>query len=618
MDERLDAKIRELTVRLMESAPEAPPFPEDTMSHLVPEPPRRRLRPLWVAAAGAAAVIVLVGVPLWLIGGGDGAPAGGDGTTSNPTTTTEPPCVSGGNDPSCATTTTQPAVPSPTDVTLYFLADYVEDAGRPGPWLVPVGRTVDAANSTFSMGTETGALAVTIEALLAGPTAADAVLVPGVSSAVPEGSTLISYSFDAGSGVATLDFNAAIESGGGTFSMGARLAQIVYTATRFPGVEGVVVSIDGRPVDVFSSEGIVLDGPQTRDDYRDLLPLILVESPLPGATVSSPVRITGIANTFEAGLVYLIETADGTVFVDGPATASCGTGCWGDFTIDVEYRMAEPGAGFVVVYEVSAEDGRPVNRVRIPVTLEASGPPSGDLIDLEIHGLFNPQYNSQGAAFDGGYTTSPTVIIGGSVTPGAEVTVTPGIVTVPPDQGGGFEAEVSLEPGVNTIVVEAMLAGQVGRLEQTVTYLPDGETNFAFLTKATATELMADYAQWLSGDEANQAAFEDGVIGSVEEGVPNDYYIRNVNDLLRTLPLSPDAVVSLPTSRSGPVLNVLVQVDEWLGLFKDDGTPWDYEAGDRPPVVEDSHFGAGSVGFGYWLTVDGSGTVVQVIGQYRP
>ena len=50
-----------------------------------------------------------------------------------------------------------------------------------------------------------------------------------------------------------------------------------------------------------------------------------------------------------------------------------------------------------------------------------------------------------------------------------------------------------------------------------------------------------DLVQWFSGDAATKAAAEDGE----ESPPPNDYYIRNVNPRLRTLP-----VATGPASRS--------------------------------------------------------------------
>jgi hypothetical protein len=50
-----------------------------------------------------------------------------------------------------------------------------------------------------------------------------------------------------------------------------------------------------------------------------------------------------------------------------------------------------------------------------------------------------------------------------------------------------------------------------------------------------------DLAYFLTGEEANQAAAEDGY----ETPVPNDYYISNDNPRLRTLVVSPDVTIRL-------------------------------------------------------------------------
>jgi N-acetylneuraminic acid mutarotase len=52
--------------------------------------------------------------------------------------------------------------------------------------------------------------------------------------------------------------------------MQVRLAQVVYTLTQFPTVRRVRFALDGTPVNVFSSEGIVLDHPVGRGDYANL------------------------------------------------------------------------------------------------------------------------------------------------------------------------------------------------------------------------------------------------------------------------------------------------------------------------------------------------------------
>ena len=57
-----------------------------------------------------------------------------------------------------------------------------------------------------------------------------------------------------------------------------------------------------------------------------------------------------------------------------------------------------------------------------------------------------------------------------------------------------------------------------------------------------------DLVQWFEGDAATKAAAEDGE----ESPPPNDYYIRNVNPRLRTLPVTSDAHLTLTGVTLGP------------------------------------------------------------------
>lgn len=204
-----------------------------------------------------------------------------------------------------------------------------------------------------------------LEALLAGPTeeerAAD------VFSAVPDGTELRSLTIEGG--VATVDLSAAFEAAGGTFGETMRLGQLVYTLTQFPTVEGVVLEIEGRRADVFGGHGILLDLPMERRDYADLLPPILVEQPEIEQEVSSPVTIAGTADVFEATVSIRILDAEGREIVRTFTTATCGTGCRGDFEERVRFEVGETQPGTIVVYESSAEDGSPIHVVEIPVVL---------------------------------------------------------------------------------------------------------------------------------------------------------------------------------------------------------------------------------------------------------
>jgi len=596
MTDYRDPQLRELTFKLMQMAPQAPPFQEIPMTTLKPQQsesarrnaPQRRTRTALAFVAAALGLVLIVAMPIMLLRGDGAEPP------VNPTTT------------SAATTSVPPPALTSQEVSLYFLADYVADSNVPGPNLIPMTRAVEFQSIATS---DSEALGAAMEALIDGPNAGDTRLISGVSSSIPAGTELLGFTLDNSSDVgrATLDFNPAFEAGGGSFAMSSRLAQVVFTATQFPDVDEVVIAINGVPADVFSSEGIVLDGPQTRADYSDTLPLIFVEGPLPGTKVESPIDIHGMANTFEAGLQYQVLTQDGRLLVDGFTTATCGTGCWGDFEVTIDYALQADTPGYVVVFESSAEDGRPVNVVRIPVTLAAvEGSPAGYFTEVSavIPG---------GAPLDGAVVVQSPLQINGFTDVSGTITVNGSELAV---VDGGFTTTVDLEAGVNEILV----ADGVQDTIYTVTYVPNGTVEFSYLTQVGSDEVVADYAQWMTGEEANQAAIEDGVIAEGET-VDNDYYIRNQNPQLRTLPLADNAAINLPSPAFGSVLNVTVGIDEWLALFAPDGTPWDIEGGEQRPEPPEPHFGyfgAGDSYMGYWLTLDADGTVVQITGQYRP
>jgi hypothetical protein len=204
-----------------------------------------------------------------------------------------------------------------------------------------------------------------MEALLAGPTSDETAA--GVASAVPAGSRLLGLSI--ADGVASVDLSGEFESGGGSTSIFVRLGQVIYTLTQFPTVQAVRFQIDGRPVTVFSSEGLIIDGPLGRSDNDDVLPAILVDRPAFGATLGNPARITGSANVFEAAFLITILGGNGARLAEVPAMATCGTGCRGTFDVTIAYSVAEAGWGTLRAWDASARDGSPENVRDYPVWL---------------------------------------------------------------------------------------------------------------------------------------------------------------------------------------------------------------------------------------------------------
>lgn len=297
--------------------------------------------------------------------GGDGATttAAETSTTVETTTSTAPETTTSTSAPETTTTASETTTTSEApemeemDVVAYFILENIDDPAM-GPYLVPVYRGVPETE---------GVAAAAVEALLEGPSQDEVDGTPSMSSAVPEGSQLLGIVIE--DGVATVDLSGEFDDGGGTASMAARLAQLVFTLTRFPTVDGVLLHLDGEPVDVFSSEGIILDGPQTREDYLEQIPPIFVDSPAWGEVVESPVTVTGIANVFEATFQIVLTDDDGEPLYEDFVTASCGTGCWGDFSVEIPYEIDRDQFGALIVWENSAKDGSRQNIREYPIQL---------------------------------------------------------------------------------------------------------------------------------------------------------------------------------------------------------------------------------------------------------
>jgi Immunoglobulin-like domain of bacterial spore germination/Sporulation and spore germination len=217
-------------------------------------------------------------------------------------------------------------------------------------------------NATRRVGT------AALEALFEGPESFEAET--GVGTAVPQGTQLLGLQID--DGIAVADLTSEFESGGGSMAMFMRLAQVVCTLDQFPTVKGVLFKLDGEPVDIFSGEGLILDHPVGCGDYEEFLPVILVTSPTAGERVGNPVTIQGSANVFEANVTVRVLDENGDEIAQTFTTATCGTGCRGDFSVVVKYQVGREQPGTVIVQDDDAAGtGTPPHQVRIPVILTA-------------------------------------------------------------------------------------------------------------------------------------------------------------------------------------------------------------------------------------------------------
>jgi len=237
----------------------------------------------------------------------------------------------GGEDtePSATDTGTTTAPAETTELRVYWLRD-----GKVWPALREVEETQAVATAA-------------LEELFAGPTAQETADLE-FSTAIPAGTKLDGIEISAG--VARVDLSAELPY--------EALAQVVYTLTQFPTVQSVDLA-----------EGAYVLTGYRRSDFEDLTPAILVESPLSFETVTSPLRASGTANTFEAVFNYELTDTDGRIIAEDFVMATSGTGERGTFEFTVPFEVNFDGVGSLIVFELSAKDGSRINLVEIPLRM---------------------------------------------------------------------------------------------------------------------------------------------------------------------------------------------------------------------------------------------------------
>jgi hypothetical protein len=140
----------------------------------------------------------------------------------------------------------------------------------------------------------------------------------------------------------------------------------------------------------------------------------------------------------------------------------------------------------------------------------------------------------------------------------------------------------------------------------TTTTKPAASERFGYIrsvsTAGPTATLAFDEAEFLTGEEAQRAAEEDGKVPAGEP-VPNDYYIRNPDKSTETLRIAADAEITARRChlcRDGQPGNL----EDFLAAFMDPS----------PKTYADPYRGAKSQ---YWLTIE-DGAVVAIDEQYVP
>jgi hypothetical protein len=208
-----------------------------------------------------------------------------------------------------------------------------------------------------------------LTALFDGPT--DAERAAGLTTTIPAGTTLRDLNLDGG--LATVDLSDDFDDGGGTLSMTARIAQVVFTATQFDNVEQVRFWMDGEPIEAFGGEGLDLSEPQQRMNVGyDLSGSVIIDTPAYGATVGNPFTVTGEGDVYEAQ--FPIEVWVNGVQVGGLAPVTAGAwGDWADFEATITLDAGVPAGPITLVAYDEGGCGTdpecpPIIRTEVPLT----------------------------------------------------------------------------------------------------------------------------------------------------------------------------------------------------------------------------------------------------------
>ena len=87
------------------------------------------------------------------------------------------------------------------------------------------------------------------------------------TTAIPPGTKLLGVSLE-DKGI-RVNLSKEFTSGGGSSSMTSRLAQVIYTATSSDDNVNVWISVEGKPLRNLGEEGLIINQPMTRKDFKN-------------------------------------------------------------------------------------------------------------------------------------------------------------------------------------------------------------------------------------------------------------------------------------------------------------------------------------------------------------
>lgn len=352
---RDDQWMRELANRLVAMAPEPPPFPEEEVT-LTTRVKSSRPRPMLAFVGAALLVLVGAAIPILLNSTNSQPPVGTTtpppvDTTEAPGTTTSPPTTEPATETTVPTDTTEPPPVNATSETAVFLVQDPENSLIGNPALVAFWTEVEGAEG---VPVELLRLQLLTEEL--------DIPAPGFYNAIPEGVEFLGV--DRENDTLLVEVNEAFRAGaGGLLADMTMLNQIVYTATYLSDADLVRFLIDGQVITDFGTDGLDLSAGVTRETFRDSLNLVLVTHPI--YIGDGLPQVQGMANVFEATVSLEIVDPDGEVVYQDFTTATCGTGCWGEYAFSLDTPALTPDS-LVRVFWNSPEDGSRRDVVYVP------------------------------------------------------------------------------------------------------------------------------------------------------------------------------------------------------------------------------------------------------------
>jgi len=225
-------------------------------------------------------------------------------------------------------------------------------------------KKAEAPTHQATVTTTPAATATQAAIVLTQPRSGDQVTVPFAvkgTASVFEGTVIVAVESADGSTTFCQTFTTASEGAPGTGSFETQIA--------FPPPSKAT---DGR-VRVYSEspkDGSVQNLVSVPIVISSEQPAIVVESPLCGAEVKSPVTVSGTASVFEAALVIVVKDSLGQELSRAEVLASIGAPDRGTFSQDLSFSL--PGgseAGTIEAFSTSARDGSIINLFSVPVTL---------------------------------------------------------------------------------------------------------------------------------------------------------------------------------------------------------------------------------------------------------